>query len=101
MALGGLKLIPATPAQRKSIGVNENGLALVVDYVGQWVAFGTAKRVGFKKGDIIVKYGALDDNLTESQLLAWSVLNHRPGESLPVTVFRGGKQITLRMPMQE
>lgn len=101
MALGGLKLAPATPAQRRAAGADENGLALVVDYVGQYVAFGTAKKVGFKKGDIIVKYGPLSDNITESQLLGWSVLNTRPGQKLPVTFIRGGRRMTLQMPMQK
>ncbi len=76
-------------------------MALVVDYVGQYVAFGTAKRVGFKKGDVIVKYGSLSGNVTESQLLGWSVLNARPGQKLPVTLIRGRRRITLQMPMQK
>ena len=101
MALGGLKLASVTPDQRRANDIKKDELALVVDYVGQWVAFGTAKKVGFKKGDIIVKYGPLSDNITESQLLGWSVLNARPGQKLPVTLLRDGKKMTLQMPMQE
>ena len=100
MALGGLKLVSATDEQRREWKVPRDQLALVVDYVGQWVEFGTAKRAGFQKGDVIVAYGPLQDNISESQLLAWSVLNRRPGVRVPVTVIRDGKRKTLQMPMQ-
>lgn len=101
MALGGLKLVAATAAQRRANDLEDHQMALVVDYVGQWVEFGTAKKVGFQKGDIIVQYGPKADNISESQLLGWSVLNARPGQKLPVTLLRDGKRMTLRMPMQE
>ena len=100
MALGGLKLVSASDALRRKTSLNQNELALVVDYVGQYVEFGTAKKVGFKKGDVIVKYGPLSHNITESQLLAWSVLNTRPGQSVAVTFVRDGERMTLQMPMQ-
>ena len=41
MALGGLKLVSASDALRREAGLNQDALALLVDYVGQYVEFGT------------------------------------------------------------
>lgn len=101
MALGGMKLAPATPAQRRAAGVGQGELALVADYVGQYGLFGTAKRLGFRKGDMLVKYGPLTGNITESQLLGWAALNTRPGQRLSITFVRNGRRMTRQFPMQK
>ena len=59
-----------------------------------------AKKEGFQKGDVIVEVAGSDTPLTETELLAGNLLNHRPGDKVPVVVLRGGKRIELKMPIQ-
>ncbi len=100
MGTGGLVFTVATKTQRRKAGVEDNSLALVVKHVGQYGPHATAKRAGFKEGDIMVSFNGEVDNMSTSQLLAYAVRNTRPGEKVPVEVVRNGNRKTLQLPMQ-
>ena len=98
---GGMSLELASAQQRKRAGINTpSQMALRIKRLGQYGKHGAAKRAGFRVGDIIVSYGGKTNLRRETDLLTHTVNAHRPGEKIPVTVFRNGKNIKLRMPIQ-
>ena len=100
MGTGGLLFSEATAEQRRSAKVRDDELALVVKHVGQYGPHAAAKRAGFKKGDLVVSFDGQTRNMSTSELLAYSVQKTKPGQRIPVTVFRSGKRIQLKLPMQ-
>ncbi len=99
MALGGLKLESLPPARQSRLGLNGK-LALRVEHVGQYGDHAVAKKAGFRKGDLIT---ALDGNskpMNESQLMVFAVQNHQAGDSIPVTIRRGDRELTLQLKLQ-
>src|SRR5256885_12004176 len=54
MATGGMVLKDLPGEDRRQTNLPESGLALVVDYVGEYGDHAAGKRAGFKKGDVIV-----------------------------------------------
>lgn len=102
MATGGLLLIEADDEERSEAGVDSSQtMALRVKHVGQYGAHAAAKRAGFKTGDIVVSFAGRDDLVRETDLIAYAVQNHKPGEQVPVVVIRGGKRVSLNLPMQK
>jgi type II secretory pathway component PulC len=55
-----------------------------------------AYQVGFRIGDILVRFDGLTDRVSEAEILV--TLNNRiAGDEIPVTVLRSGKQIKLAL----
>jgi serine protease Do len=90
MALGGLVL-------KHEPGTN---MALRVDYVGQYNEHAVGKKAGFKKDDVIVRVADETRSMTESELLRFLLRNKFKGDSVSVTVMRGGQKTELTLPMQ-
>ena len=100
MGTGGLLFTEATAEQRRKAKVQDDELALVVKHVGQYGPHAAAKRAGFKKGDLVIAFDGQTRNMTTSELLAYAVQKTKPGQRVPVTVFRSGRRIELKLPMQ-
>ncbi|MEZ6126573.1 MAG: Trx7/PDZ domain-containing (seleno)protein [Planctomycetaceae bacterium] len=100
MVTGGLKLEEATAEERARLKIPDDRMALKVQHVGQYGAHAAAKRAGFQKGDVIVRFGDQDDFLTATSLLAFGATQTTPGEKVTVTVNRAGREIQLNLPMQ-
>jgi serine protease Do len=98
MATGGLLL--EDPAERPA-GLSKENMALRIKHVGQFGPHAAAKNAGFQVGDIIVSFDGKTDLKRETDLLAYSMRSHKPGDKVPVVVFRGGKNVNLTLPMQE
>ena len=101
MVTGGMVLEGLAPDARSERGVPRNGMALLVKHVGQYGAHAAAKKAGFRKDDVIVEFAGRDDLTQEADLLAYGVTERKPGESVEVTVIRGGQKKTLKLPMQK
>ncbi len=101
MGTGGLLLTAASQEERRTAGVDDNGLALVVKHVGQYGPHAAAKQAGFEQGDIVVSFDGQDAGMSTSQLLAYAVQNTQPGQNVPVVVVRDGQRLELQLPMQE
>lgn len=97
---GGMKLQAMTKAEAEAAGLDSGKMALKVEHVGQYGAHAVAKNAGFTKGDIVVSFDGRDDLRTDSQLLAYSAQNTKPGQTVPVVVRRDDKQLTLNLRMQ-
>jgi hypothetical protein len=100
MGTGGLLMENLAAAERKKSKLAGDRLALFIKHVGQYGAHAAAKRAGFRKGDIIVAVNGKNGAMTETDFLAYVLQNHKPGERVPVTVLRAGKEVKLQLPMQ-
>lgn len=102
MVLGGAVLEETTAAQRKDAGIPEGkSMALKIRHLGQYGLHATAKRAGFKKGDIIISFNGRNDLYRETDILAYGVNKLKPGQKFDVTILRGKKQIDLPLPRQK
>lgn len=101
MATGGILLEELTTEERGKGGVPATGMALRAKHVGQFGPHAAAKNAGFQVGDVIVSWDGKTDLLRDTDVLAYGVLNRKPGDTIPVKVVRGGKTLDLKLPMQE
>ena len=101
MVTGGLVLEELSPKERTKAGVPGDGMALRVRHVGQFGPHAAAKNAGFRQGDIVVSFDGKTDLPRETDLLAYAVNAHKPGEKVQVVVRRGEERIELTLPMQE
>lgn len=101
MATGGMLLEAMSANERAKVGLADNALALCVKHVGEYGEHAAAKRAGFLKGDVLVAFDGRSDFMTESELIAHVLQRAKPaGETVAVTVLRGGRRIELRLPLQ-
>lgn len=100
MTTGGLKLEPATETQRRDANVAPGSMALLEKHVGQYGPHAAAKRAGFQPGDILLSFDGRADLLREADLFQHGMTQRKAGEQVPVTLFRGGKRLELKLPMQ-
>ncbi len=100
MATGGLLLEEVPDSERAGLSLDKNQLALRAKHVGQYGKHAAAKNAGWQQGDILVELDGLKDRISEGALIGHLLQNHFPGEKLEATVLRGGKKMTLPLPMQ-
>ncbi|MDA1053444.1 MAG: Trx7/PDZ domain-containing (seleno)protein [Planctomycetota bacterium] len=101
MTTGGMFLKTASAEQRQKAGVADGNMALFVEDVGQYGAHAAAKNAGVQKGDILVAFDGRTDLVREADIFRQGMWERKPGQRVPVTVSRNGKQIQLQLPMQE
>ncbi|MEZ5387905.1 MAG: Trx7/PDZ domain-containing (seleno)protein [Prosthecobacter sp.] len=100
MAFGGMKMDDIPDGERASLGLDKDQMALRIAHVGQYGEHAKAKQAGFKKDDILVQIGSLQQRTTESAIIGHLLQKHRPGEKIPSIVLRGGKRLELMLPQQ-
>jgi S1-C subfamily serine protease len=99
IAFGGLlmKKMPAEVQAETKLPTDK--LALKVMHVGQYAPHDGAKKAGFQKDDIVVSFDGRTDLLRETDLLEYSLNDLKPGTTVPVVILRGGKEMTLNLPI--
>lgn len=100
MAFGGLTLVDLEDAARQARGIAADTLALFVKGVGQFNKHGTAKKAGFLKDDVIVDFAGISARATEGEMIGRVLAKTKIGETVDVTVLRGGERVVLKLPMQ-
>jgi serine protease Do len=100
MASGGLVLEDLPDGLRRERGLALDALALNVKFVGQYGTHAAAKKAGFNKDDVIVRWADLTQRMTESELIGHALQKTQLGEKVKVTVLRGTERVELLMPMQ-
>jgi S1-C subfamily serine protease len=100
MGLGGLKLTELSGEQREEAKLPREAMALRVEHVGEYGEHAVAKRAGFQKGDILVSFDGMAGKMSESDLLAYTMQQRRPGDEVAVTVLRDGERKTLKLALQ-
>jgi serine protease Do len=100
MAFGGLSLVDLDDTARKERGLAANEMALQVKGVGQYGKHGAAKKAGFLKDDVVVAMGEDKRRISEGELIGTLLQTTKPGDTVAVTVLRGGERVKLDLPMQ-
>ncbi|HXT61313.1 MAG TPA: Trx7/PDZ domain-containing (seleno)protein [Pirellulales bacterium] len=100
MAFGGIRFDPLSADDRREMNIPDGALALLAKHVGEYGEHAAAKRAGFRKGDVLVEYDGSRAPRTETEIMARALNEQRPGDKTPVKVLRGGKEISLEMPVQ-
>jgi serine protease Do len=94
----GVKFEPLPAADKKSRGIGEDELALVVKGL-----FGKGgpkvQQAGLKMNDVIVAVDAKTAAMTESDFLVYLRLTHGPKDSVKFTVLRGDQRRDLTVPL--
>ncbi len=101
IAAGGMVLETLADNERRESGVNGSDMALRVRRVGQYGPHGTAKRVGFREGDIIVAYDGQKDLSTEQELLTYVATSKKAGDRVRINLIRNSKPMQLTLPIQK
>ncbi len=101
MALGGMFLIEMTDAEKKEHQIEPDEMALFAKHVGQYGKHATAKKQGFKKGDILISINGDSSRISESKLIGKLLREHHPGKKVPATVLRGNKELELQILVQK
>jgi hypothetical protein len=100
MAFGGMKLEDLDDAERDAAGIARDTMALRVIHVGEYGSHAAAKKEGFRPKDIVLEVAGRNQRTSESALIGYLLLQHRPGEKLPAVVLRGAERVRLSLPQQ-
>lgn len=100
IALGGMRLEPIEAAQRRELGI-DTPMALRVRSAGRYGPHATARRQGFREGDLVVRYDGRDDLRRETDIFAWVNDHHQQGNQVEIEFLREGRRRTLRLPIQK
>lgn len=100
MGLGGLFLKKMPVEMRESLKLPSDKFVLRAQHVGQYAPHNAAKEAGFKVGDILVSFDGKSDFARETDLLEYALNELKPGSSVPVVIWRDGKnvELTLKIP---
>jgi serine protease Do len=101
MVTGGLVLESLPEDQFPTLGLASEVVGLRVKYVGQFDAHAAAKRAGFKLGDVLLSVEGVNRRTSESELIAHLLRTKKPGDKVAVTILREGKEIQLKLPIQQ
>jgi hypothetical protein len=82
-----------SPEQRRSLGIEPDGMAVRVTAI--WGNH--TREAGIKIGDIVVSWDHLRADLAINQLHAHLNMNRNYGDSVPLVVRRDGKQVELQL----
>lgn len=94
----GLKTEPLSAGDKKSRGIDEDALALVVK--GMFGKGGPKlQEAGLRQNDVIVAVDGRTEPMTESDFLIYLRLKHGPKDSVQFRVLRGDRRRELTIPM--
>lgn len=99
--LGGQLLESMEEAAQAENDATPPKMALRVKHVGQYGDHALAKQAGVQVGDILVSVDGRTDLLRETDILAYGVENHRPGEKIELVYLRGDKRIPVSIRQQK
>lgn len=100
MVTGGLLLDELDENERARTDIPKGQMALRVKHVGEYGPHAAAKTAGFQKGDIVISYDGRTDLVRDTDLLAYGVTAHKPGDTVAAIVLRGNERVTMKLPIQ-
>lgn len=101
IVLGGQLLESTEDAAKEDRGTQPPTMALRVKHVGQYGDHALAKQAGVQVGDVLVSVDGRTDLLRETDVLAYGLENHRPGETIDFVYLRGDERIPISIRQQE
>jgi hypothetical protein len=97
---GNLRVKALPVAEKGPLGIGEQGMALQVTRVGWPVGPpAEAKKAGFQVGDVLIEVDGRSAAWTESDFVAYAAQEKKMGEVLGITVLRGGRRMSLKLPV--
>jgi hypothetical protein len=100
MVTGGMLLETMSPDERSKAGLPTTGMALTIKHLGEFGPHGAAKAAGIRRSDVILALGEHNNYGRETDWIAGALREYKVGEQVAVTVWRQGKKIVLKLPMQ-
>jgi hypothetical protein len=100
MVTGGMLLETITAEERAKAGRPATGMALKIKHMGESGPHGAAKRAGFRVSDLVIAVGKHNDYPRETDWIAGALREYKVGEKVEVIVWREGKKVALKLPMQ-
>ncbi|MFN5468200.1 MAG: Trx7/PDZ domain-containing (seleno)protein [Pirellulaceae bacterium] len=97
--LGGLHLVSLDEEARRIQSIALGHMALRVRHVGQFAPHDVAKRSGFLEDDIVIAWDGLDQDHSETDLIARTLQLPAERQSISVEVLRGTKRMQLELPI--
>jgi len=94
----GLQTVPLSPEQKQTGNISADALALRVKWILPKAAY--VKEAGLREGDLIVAVDGKTAAMNESQWLAYVRLNHRPGDTVRLTLRRGSQTEDVLLPVK-
>ncbi|MEM7558119.1 MAG: PDZ domain-containing protein [Planctomycetota bacterium] len=88
--------------ERKKYALEKDQNGLLVKWINRGTVAGKAAvKAGLRNGDVVVSANgvAVPDN--NAAFNTWVKLNHEVGETLELSVLRGGKKIQIELPLVE
>lgn len=98
-ALGGLHLVSVDDQTRRNLAIEPGQLALRVRHVGQFAPHDVAKRSGFQEDDILVAWDGIDQDQSETDLIARTLQLPPDRRSISVEILRGTRRMQLELPI--
>ena len=92
MGFGGMRLVSMGADERQELGIQSGKMALLAMNVGQYGDHAVAKKAGLEKGDVIVSFDGVDDDVSEGDLLRSVLGKRKRGESVELVYRRDGKE---------
>jgi S1-C subfamily serine protease len=87
--------------EERPAGVPKDGMALKVAHVGMYGGpHGAAKAAGVQVGDTLVAFDGKTNLLRETDVFAYSLRTHAPGDKVTIKLVRNGKPLEVVIPMQ-
>ena len=90
-------LKPLSAEQRKELKAPATGLALRVQHTGQFAPHDVAKKAGVQKDDILISFNGRTDLTRETDVLAYSLNELKPGSTVPAELLRDGQKISVSL----
>ena len=88
--------------KRKSLNIAEGDGALQVKWINSGAPAGkAARKAGLKNGDVIVKLFGKPVPDSHAKFNAFVKLNYKVGDTLDLTILRGGKEKLIKLPLVE
>lgn len=92
---GGLFLVTTTDEERQELKVPANKLLLRVQHAGMYPPHNIAHLAGVQKDDYLVGVDGKTDLLRETDVIAYSLNNKKPGDKIELSLLRDGKPMKL------
>ena len=99
-ALGGMFPVELPDEQRAKLKLAPGKMGFLIQHVGQFAPHDLAHKAGVKKDDILVGFDGRSDILRETDLIAYSLREKKPGDTVKLDLVRNGtaKTIELKLP---
>jgi hypothetical protein len=101
MGLGGMLVKPLPAAERAERKLPKGSMALKVEHVGQYAPHDGAKKAGVRNGDVLISFDGQTNLLRDTDLLAYSLNQVKPGSTVPLVVLREGERLSLSIPVEQ